>query len=64
MKKPLKGNTDSIAPYVYKNNSNGVSIKVAVGFYRNLPSEEEEENLLSGRSTTEKLVGQLYAMIV
>ncbi|MGR7969681.1 ATP-binding protein, partial [Escherichia coli] len=50
----IKGNTDGIAPYVYKNNSNGVSIKVAVGFYRNLPSEEEEENLLSGRSTTEK----------
>lgn len=50
----IKDNTDGIAPYVYKNESNGVSIKVAVGFYRNLPSEEEEENLLSGRSTTEK----------
>lgn len=50
----IKGNTDGIAPYVYENNSNGVSIKVAVGFYRNLPSEEEEEQLLSGRSTTEK----------
>lgn len=50
----VKDNADGIAPYVYKNDSNGVSIKVAVGFYRNLPSDEEEDNLLSGRSTTEK----------
>ncbi|WP_447858651.1 ATP-binding protein [Enterobacter ludwigii] len=50
----IRGNTDGIAPYIYENNSNGVSIKIAVGFYRNLPSEEEEEQLLSGRSTTEK----------
>ena len=50
----IKNNTDGIAPYVYKNTTNGVSIKVAVGFQRNLPSEEEEDNLLSGRSTTEK----------
>ncbi|HHT1728688.1 TPA: ATP-binding protein [Klebsiella pneumoniae] len=50
----IKDNTDGIAPYIYKNESNGVSIKVAVGFYRNLPSDEEEEQLLSGRSTTEK----------
>lgn len=47
-------NTDGIAPYVYKNELEGVSIKIAVGFYRNLPSEEEEESLLAGRSTTEK----------
>ncbi|KDE34375.1 ATPase [Kosakonia radicincitans UMEnt01/12] len=50
----LREDIDGIVPYVYKNESNGVSIKVAVGFYRNLPSDEEEENLLSGRSTTEK----------
>lgn len=50
----INDNSDGIAPYIYKNDSNGVSIKIAVGFYRNLPSDEEEESLLSGRSTTEK----------
>lgn len=50
----VRDNSDGIAPYIYKNELNGVSIKIAVGFYRNLPSEEEEEKLLSGRSTTEK----------
>lgn len=50
----IKDNVEGIAPYIYKNESNGVSIKVAVGFYRNLPSEEEEESLLAGRTTSEK----------
>ena len=50
----VKEGKDGIAPYIYKNDTNGVSIKVAVGFYRNLPSDDEEESLLSGKTTTEK----------
>lgn len=46
--------TDGIAPYFYKGEVNGVSINIAVGFYRNLVSEAEEDGLLSGRTTTER----------
>ncbi|HDL7342917.1 TPA: ATP-binding protein [Yersinia enterocolitica] len=50
----INGGRDGIAPYVYQNESDGVSIKIAVGFYRNLPSDDEEDSLLSGKTTTER----------
>ncbi|MBA4245274.1 MAG: ATP-binding protein [Pseudomonas sp.] len=43
-----------IAPYVYTGEVNGVSIEMAVGFYRNLPTDEEQEESLSGRPSTEQ----------
>lgn len=43
-----------IAPYVYTGEVNGVSIELAVGFYRNLPTDEEQEASLSGRPSTEQ----------
>lgn len=42
-----------IAPYVYKGEYQGVEIDLAVGFYRNLPTDDEQEESLSGRPTTE-----------
>lgn len=53
-KDAIQNNSGGIAPYFYKGEYNGVSIDVAVGFYRNLITEEEEENLLSGKTTTER----------
>jgi len=53
-KDAILNNRGGIAPYFYKGEYNGVSIDVAVGFYRNLISDEEEESLLSGKTTTEK----------
>ncbi|VEI16105.1 Uncharacterised protein [Serratia plymuthica] len=50
----INDDSDGMAPYIYKGDYNGVSIKVVVGFYRNLISDEEEESLLAGRTTTEK----------
>jgi hypothetical protein len=43
-----------ITPYFYKGESKGVSIQIAVGFYRDFASEDEENSILSGRNTTEK----------
>lgn len=43
-----------IAPYVYQGDYQGVTIELAVGFYRDLPSDEEEEDSLAGKPSTEK----------
>ncbi|MDH1632284.1 ATP-binding protein [Pseudomonas mosselii] len=43
-----------IAPFIYLGELNGVKIEVAVGFYRNLPTDEEQESALSGRPTSEQ----------
>jgi hypothetical protein len=43
-----------IVPYVYVGELNGVSIELAVGFYRNLPTDEEQENSLAGRPASEQ----------
>lgn len=43
-----------VVPYVYTGEFNGVSIDVVVGFYRNLPTDEEQEASLAGRPTTEQ----------
>ncbi|QXI48236.1 ATP-binding protein [Pseudomonas anuradhapurensis] len=42
-----------LAPYVYTGEYQGVKIELAVGFYRNLPTDDEEEDSLSGRPSTE-----------
>lgn len=47
-------NGQGIAPYAYKNERDGVSVMLAVGIYRDLPSEQEEEDALSGKPKTEK----------
>lgn len=43
-----------IAPYVYIGNYKGVSIELVVGFYRNLPSADEQEDSLQGKPSTEQ----------
>lgn len=43
-----------VAPYIYEGSLNGVGIELAVGFYRNLPTDEEQENSLAGRPTSEQ----------
>lgn len=43
-----------IAPYIYTGELNGVSIELVVGFYRNLPTDEEQEDSLAGRPSTEQ----------
>lgn len=43
-----------VAPYIYEGSLRGVQIELAVGFYRNLPTDEEQENSLAGRPTSEQ----------
>jgi hypothetical protein len=43
-----------VAPYVYTGVFQGVTIELAVGLYRNLPTDEEQEESLAGRPSTEK----------
>ncbi|BBQ31074.1 ATP-binding protein [Aeromonas caviae] len=45
---------EAIAPYLYKNTINDVDINLAVGFYRSLPDDDEEQYLKEGRSETRK----------
>lgn len=46
--------SQGIAPYVYQANKDGVSVTLAIGFYRNLPTEDEENEILNGKPSTEK----------
>ncbi|MFP5229898.1 MAG: ATP-binding protein [Acidobacteriota bacterium] len=46
--------TGEIMPYVYHAEHQGVDVSVVIGFYRNLPDEEEEEESLQGRPTSEQ----------
>lgn len=43
-----------IAPYIYVNEYDDVSIQLVVGIYRDLPTEQEEEEALTGKSRTER----------
>ncbi|WP_369834376.1 ATP-binding protein [Cronobacter dublinensis] len=43
-----------LAPYVYVNEKNGVNIELAVGFYRDLTTDEEDESFLESRNSSEK----------
>lgn len=52
-----KDNSDkkeSIIPYGYKLEADGISVELVVGIYRNLPSEAEEDDALKGHPTTER----------
>ncbi|MBW5284475.1 ATP-binding protein [Burkholderia gladioli] len=44
----------AIAPFVYSVEHDGVSVELAVGIYRDLPTDAEEDDALSGRPTTER----------
>lgn len=46
--------TGGIMPYVYHAEHQGVHVSVVIGFYRDLPDEEEEEESLHGRPTSEQ----------
>lgn len=43
-----------ILPYIYTGEYKGVSIELVVGFYRNPPSAEEQDEALAGRPRTEQ----------
>lgn len=43
-----------ITPYLYQNEKNGVKIELAVGFYRELTSEEEDNSYLESKNSSEK----------
>lgn len=45
---------EGIVPYVYSVKHDGVSVDLAVGIYRDLPSDAEEDEALEGRPTTER----------
>jgi hypothetical protein len=45
---------DGIAPFVYRANVDGVEVTLTVGLYRELPSDEEDEEALQGRPSTER----------
>lgn len=55
----LETNTDgsghSIAPYVYRRagTADGVEVHLSVGLYRNSPTEEDEDQELAGRASSE-----------
>ncbi|MCP3896227.1 MAG: ATP-binding protein, partial [Bacteroides sp.] len=50
--KDFSNKKDSIAPYVYKNNMDGVDVEVAIGFYRSLGTDEEEQDEKDGKSVS------------
>lgn len=45
---------NSISPYVYRGEIDGVQVELSIGLYRPLPNESEEEEALQGRPSTEK----------
>ncbi|CAI1870848.1 Uncharacterised protein [Serratia quinivorans] len=45
---------DGITPYIYDNYKDGVNIQLAVGFYRDLSTEEEDESSLESKNSSEK----------
>ena len=49
------GNGNSIAPYVYRREGtgDGVDVYLSVGLYRNSPTEEDEDQELAGRASSE-----------
>lgn len=50
--KDFSNKKDSIAPYVYKHNIDGVDVEVAIGFYRSLGTDEEEQDEKDGKSVS------------
>lgn len=47
-------NDKGITPYVYVNDRSGVKIELAVGFYRDLTTDDEDEMYLDSRNSSEK----------
>lgn len=45
---------DGITPYVYTNEKNGVNIELSVGFYRDLTTDDEDEEYLESKTSSEK----------
>lgn len=41
-----------IAPYIYKHSIDGVDVEVAIGFYRSLSTDEEEQDEKDGKSVS------------
>lgn len=52
--KEFSNKEDSIAPYIYKNNMDGVDVEVAIGFYRSLGTDEEEQEEKDGKSISSR----------
>ncbi|WP_208451801.1 ATP-binding protein [Burkholderia cepacia] len=48
------GLSEGIIPYVYSLQHEGVSVDLAVGLYRELPTDVEEDDALEGRPSTER----------
>ncbi|AUU85019.1 ATP-binding protein [Leclercia sp. LSNIH1] len=47
-------NGDGITPYIYTNEQNGVKIELSVGFYRDLTTDNEDEEYLESKTSSEK----------
>ncbi|EAA6221733.1 ATP-binding protein [Salmonella enterica subsp. salamae] len=45
---------EAMAPYLYENTIDGVKVKLSVGFYRGFTTDSEEDELNSGKATTER----------
>lgn len=45
---------ESISPFLYRNEIDGVSIKLAIGFYRGLSTDEEEDQAKEGKLESKK----------
>lgn len=50
--KDFSNKRESIAPYIYRNNFDGVDVEVAIGFYRLLGTDKEENDEKSGKSVS------------
>ncbi len=50
--KDFSNKEESIAPYIYRNNFDGVDVEVAIGFYRSLGTDKEEQDEKDGRSVS------------
>lgn len=52
--KDFSNKKDGIAPFIYENNIDGVHVDVAIGFYRSLSTEKEEQDEQDGKSVSER----------
>ena len=50
--KDFSNKENVIAPYIYKNSIDGVDVEVAIGFYRSLSTDEEEQDEKDGKSVS------------
>lgn len=52
--KNFSNKRESIAPFIYENNIDGVDVDVAIGFYRTLSTDKEEADEQDGKSVSER----------